>query len=291
MKFLKDAHEQAFAPKMSIINRLIDGLGGYEPARSHEVVHASDITKESFCPRQTALLDLTKGKKKDEWIEPAMRVTFDTGNVMADLFREKWGSGWVYGDWECVRCGAQRTFCVKPVCPCPAAKGLMCSWRYREMNFVSKTYDVSGSLDSVCDLGSPQLFVTELKIIAPTEFEKIVAPLPEHRIRTSLYLKLVEDSNSAYKIRLNLQKAKVLYISRAYGKKHDKYGQILPFKEFDVARDDKALGPALEKAKKVKEWRTLKKMPAGVCATSADKLAKQCSMCSFCFSGKYPVSV
>lgn len=292
MKFLQEAKEKAFGPKQTIIERLVKDLSGYEPARSHETVHASDITKTNFCPRQTALLDITKGKKKDEWISAPLRVTFDVGNVTSDLFREQWASKWCYGDWVCMRCKEQRSFCLKPeATPCNAgfSQNLRHFWRYKEMSYVSQQYDVSGSLDAVCDLGAPLLFVTELKIMTPVDFEKLAAPLPEHRIRTSLYLKLIADSNSAYKSRLNLERGKVLYISRAYGKMHEKYKEILPFKEFDVVRDDAALKPYLDKAVSVSRWRKQKKIPAGICNTSADKPAKSCSMCAQCFSGKFGV--
>ncbi|ATS92304.1 hypothetical protein DLP05_064 [Stenotrophomonas phage vB_SmaS_DLP_5] len=293
MKFLQQAQKEAFDPKQTIIKRLMKNLEGYRPARSHEIVHASDITKESFCPRQTALLDLTGLKKKDEYIDTPLQVTFDVGNALSDLFREDWGKGWVYGNWICVRCGQQRTFCLHPgQMECKSGgKFKTCKWRYEEMNFVCQKYDVSGSLDAVCDLGAPKLFVTELKIITPVDFEKLVAPLPEHRIRTNLYMNLIENSDSMYKHKLNLQQAKVLYISRAWGKMHKDYNTILPFKEFDVARDDSVLAPYLGKAAAIKKWRTVKKMPHGVCQTTAEPTAKKCSVCKECFSGKYPVSL
>lgn len=291
MKFLKDAQEKAFSPKDAIVKRLIKSIGRYDAARPYDKIHASDITSNSFCPRMVALLDITKLKKKDQYLSPALAATFDMGNSVADLFCEKWASGWNYGNWQCLRCGEQRTFCLKPqnvMCPKTDHK-LSCQWKYKEVAFVSPQYQVSGSLDAILDLGSPLLFVTELKILAQTDFEKIVAPLPEHRIRTALYLKLIDDSNSVYKIRMNLQQAKVLYVSRGYGKAHPEYGkEILPFKEFDVKRDDASLAPYLEKALTVKNWRENKVIPSGVCGSSADPRAKNCAVCPQCFSGKYP---
>ena len=108
--FLKDAAQDAFGPKKSIIDILCKELGGYQPARSHETVHASDITKCDFCPRQTALLTVLKAKKKDEYISTALQVTFDAGNAMSDLFREKWAGQHVYGNWSCKRCNSTVTF-------------------------------------------------------------------------------------------------------------------------------------------------------------------------------------
>ena len=292
MKFLQQVQTEALKEKQTIIQRLMKDVAGYEKARSHKTVHASDITRDAFCPRQTALLDLSGLTKKDEYINTAQRVTYDVGNVMSDLFREKWAAKWTYGNWRCARCGECRTFCLKPSgVMCKVANHKQeCSWKYEEMAFVSQSYDVSGSLDAVVDLGAPKLFITELKIMAPTEFEKLIAPLPEHRIRTTLYMKLVEDSNSVYKPRLNLSTGKVLYVSRAWGKMHKQYNEILPFKEYNVERDDDALIPALAKAQQVRDWRKNKKMPVGICDSSAVPYAKKCSVCSLCFSGKYPPS-
>ena len=36
--------------------------------------------------------------------------------------------------------------------------------------------------------------VTEVKTMNPTEFEPILVPFPEHRLRTNLYLWILEQS-------------------------------------------------------------------------------------------------
>lgn len=287
--FLKAAVQDALGPKKSIIDIMRKELGGYQPARSHETVHASDITKPDFCPRQTALLTILKLKKKDEYISTALQTTFDIGNQIGDLFCEQWAGQHVWGNWRCCKCDSLVTFKQKPL-NVPCKHGGKCEWKYEEVKFISQKYQVSGSLDAIMDLGAPKLFVTELKIIAVDAFEKLVAPLAEHRIRTNLYLNLVENSSSAFNGRINTQEARVFYISRGFGKKHPEYNEILPFKEFKVERDDSSLAPYLKKAEEVVVFKKTGAIPHGICKTSMDSPAKKCSVCKQCFSGKYPAT-
>lgn len=116
----------------------------------------------------------------------------------------------------------------------------------------------------------------------------MLVPLPEHRIRTSLYLKLVSDSGSPYLNHINLHEARVLYVSRGFGKQHPVYKEILPFKEFVVERDDSLFQKPLILAKQVKVFRESGKIPSGICKTALDKRAKACEVCAQCFSGKHP---
>lgn len=290
MDFLKKMMAEAYAPQESIVDVVMKNMAGFRPARDPATVHASSLTKDDFCPRAYALYDVAGKKPKDEYLDAALALTFDVGNATADLFTNVWAGQAILGDWRCTKCGDTRSFCTKPGPGCkqdPGPNG--CHWRYQEVKFVSQTYGVSGSIDAIMRLSAPKLFVTELKIIKAEEFEKLAAPLAEHRIRTSLYMKLIEDSDSAYKDAFNLQEARVVYVSRGYGKKDPKLGKITPFKEYAVKRNDGALGPYLQKAQAVKVYRDKKLIPAGVCATTLDPRSKKCSVCAECFSGKFPV--
>lgn len=288
MHFLQKAKQIAAAPKYSIIQRLRMTVGGHEKPRPHTKIHASAVTKTDFCARQVALIDLTKPKIPDEYIPTALQTTFDIGNALGDLFRENWAASWTYGHWECARCDEQRSFCTRPSTHgCKSPRGHR--WEYREVNFVSMQSTISGSIDAICELGAPKLFVTELKIMAPADFDALLAPLAEHRLRTNLYLRLIDESNSPYRDRFNLQQGKVLYISRGYGKKHAEHQEILPWKEYDVERNDAETQQFVDRGIMVKNWRETGVMPAGVCATSMEKRAQKCSLCKACFSGSYPV--
>lgn len=288
VNWLKQAVKDAGAPKFSIVDVLRKTVGGWSKPRSMEVVHASDITKSKFCPRRWALMDLLSISPKDEYISTALQATFDVGLMTENLFVNKWAGSHAVGDWQCRLCDKKASMTTKPKPGCPEFSGGRCVWKYSQKNFVSKEYAVSGGIDLLMDLGGAKLFVVEIKILKVEDFEKIMAPLPEHRIRTSLYLKLIADSDSSLKDRINLHQAKVVYVSRGFGKKNVVVGDILPFKEFDVLRDDSVLERPLALAKQVKIFRETKAMPSGVCATAIDAQAKYCQVAKQCFSGAFP---
>lgn len=288
MSWLKNAYLHAAKPKESIIGILRRNLAGQRRGRSRHKVHASDITKEDFCPRKWALLDLQGIKQVPEYIPTALATTFSLGNATARLLIEEWAGDAVVGNWECIRCSEVRTMCSHPAGNCKDGKRHI--WRYNEFYVEAEEYGVSGSIDAIFSLGTPFLRVAELKIMAPADFDNLLAPLPEHRVRTSLYLRLIADSNSVWKNRFNLHAATVLYVSRGYGKKNIAWDEIIPFKEFEVQYDAEAVDAVLAKAKDLKRFRGEGIMPAGICATATDKIAQKCSECSKCFSGDYPAN-
>jgi hypothetical protein len=281
---MNKAVQESLAPKKSVIDVLKKNLEGWKPARDHSVVHASDITKEDFCPRRLALLHSTGKKLKDEYISAALQATFDVGNATGDMVAEVWGGNEAIGNWECIRCAQRGTFCSKPQTWCSATGHKKhCNYRYEEVNFVSSTYDVSGGIDVFFDLGGSKKVVTELKILNVEDFAKLAAPMAEHRIRTRMYLKLIDDSSHPFKSSINLNAAKILYVSRGFGKKDPKTSAILPFKEFDIERDDESVQPYLDKAMQVKVFKEDGVMPAPICSGPGDKPAKKCSVCTECW--------
>ena len=285
--WMKLAVQQANKPKLTITETLRKRLSAWEVGRDRNVVHASDITKPNFCPRHWAFLDMEQVKKGvGSYVPTALRVTYDMGNATEKVFIEEWAGEAVHGDWRCRRCGDQRTMCTKPAPGC--AKHKDCIWEYRQIRVESPVCGVSGSFDLLFDVGAPKLLLTELKTINPEDFNLITAPLPEHRLRTNLYLKLLAESSNPYRERVNLHEGAVLYVSRAYGKMHPDYNEILPFKEFTVKRDDEDLASTLARAKQLKIFREKGKVPSGICTTALDKPAKGCSTCKECFSGNYP---
>lgn len=137
------------------------------------------------------------------------------------------------------------------------------------------------------DLGTGKLTLVEIKTITPVDFETLVGPLAEHRVRTCLYLALADHGDNPYRDAIHLDRAKVLYVSRAFGKLHPEYGKVIPFKEFDVARDDASLTPALENAAKVKLFKDKKVLPARICESSFCSRSKACTVSFPCWSGKF----
>jgi hypothetical protein len=275
-------------PKESIIEVIRKNMSGMRPGRSREQLHASDITKEDFCPRKWALQDLQGIKEVPQYLSTALATTFSMGSMTAKTLIGEWSGESVIGNWECVRCKEFRTMTSKPTGYC--ATGGKHIWEYNEVVIEAPKYSIIGSLDAIFNLGSAYWRIAELKIMAPTEFDTLLAPLPEHRIRTSLYMKLIEESNNAWKPKFNLSAATVLYVSRGYGKKNAEFNEILPFKEFTVKRDDDITKPPVQKAKALKIFREEKKMPTGICNTALDKVAQKCEVCKNCFSGDHPAN-
>src|ERR1017187_6070536 len=285
--WLKSAVINTNKPKDSIINVLRKRLGGHEDGRDRGTVHASDITKPHFCPRHWAFLDM-KGKELGEpsYVPTALQITYDIGRMTAKLLVEEWAGDTVWGNWRCIRCGQHRTMCKKPTDSCKDFKSA-CIWEYQEVAIEAPEYGFSGSFDALFDVGVPKLLITEIKIMKPEDWEVLLVPLPEHRLRTNLYMKLLAASESPYKDKINLHEARVLYISRAYGKKHPEYQEVLPLKEFVVERNDGSLHDCLKRVQKLKVFRETKVMPSGICNTALDKYAKLCSSCKECFSGQH----
>ena len=52
----------------------------------------------------------------------------------------------------------------------------------------AEEYGIQGGIDALFNIGAPQLVITEIKTLNPTDFDTIMAPLPEHRLRTNLYM-------------------------------------------------------------------------------------------------------
>jgi len=286
--WLKLATESANKTKDGVIHQLRKRIGGTEQGRSRSVLHASDITKPYFCPRQEALLDqagVLLGAPS--FVGTAQRVTYDMGSLTAKNLIENWAGDSVYGNWKCRRCNQQRTMTTKPGNGCGHSQD--CIWEYREVVFKVEEYGLSGSVDALFNVGVPLLLITELKIMTPTEFDPLMAPLPEHRLRTNLYLRLAAQGKFIYDHMLNLNEGRVLYMSRGHGKKNEEHdGEIIPFKEYVVKRDDEGLDHILDKSKQLKVFRDTGAMPSGICNSIADKAAKNCNMCKQCFSGLQP---
>jgi hypothetical protein len=286
MFWLKEAVAQSQVPKESVISVLKKNMSGFRPARDKSQLHASDTTKDNFCARHWAINELQQVKPKQEYLSTALATTYSLGSATARLLIEDWAGDSVVGNWECVKCGTFKSMCTNPGGWCSGTQKHI--WKYHEVVFESPKYSITGSIDALFMLGTPLWRVVELKIIAVDMFEKLMAPLPEHRIRTSLYLKLIDESNSVWKSHINLNVGTVLYVSRGYGKKNAEHNDVLPFKEFEVKRDDSMIKQPLQQALALKMFREQKLLPSGICSTALDKPALKCSACKACFSGDYP---
>jgi hypothetical protein len=286
MSWLRNAIHQTTRPKHSVIGVLKQHLGGPQHGRSMSVVHASDVTRIDFCPRRWALFDVLGKDPPMDTVSTALDVTYRMGLAAERLLIEDWAGEHAIGNWKCRHCGESRTMVPKPT-GCCKLTGKKHSWEYCQLVIEAPTHDIQGGLDVLFNIGAPQLVITELKTLNPTEFENMMVPQPEHRLRTNLYMWIVEHSQHPYRDKINVQEARVLYISRGYGKMNAEWNEILPFREFVIKRNDPDLFEFLNRAAQLRAFRKIGLMPKGICSTAVDKYAKKCSVCAACFSGKY----
>ena len=287
--WLRNALHKATRPKASVIGVLKQHLGGQSPGRSMKILHASDITRIDFCPRRWALFDMLEKDPPMDSLSTALDVTFRMGKATEQLLVEEWAGDAIVGNWRCRHCGEQRTMVPHPdgYCVVPIGKRKHW-WQYRQLVVSAPEYGVEGGIDALFNIGAPQLMITEIKTINPAEFETMLVPQPEHRLRTNLYMKIIAESHHPFREKINTSEARVLYISRGYGKLNAEWNEILPFREFAVTRNDADLAEFLKRAAALKAFRTIGLLPQGICTTALDKYAKACSVGQPCFSGTYP---
>ena len=296
MKFLKQALK---TPDKSLKFLLHRHLTTTQPGRSYKTLHASSLTKEDpeFCPRENALAVLLGIKPHPETLIASQEAVFTLGRIWQDQIVNWLGDmGRAVGDWKCLACGARQEFCKRPVkcphCGCRAFKP-------EEFRFRSEICGASCGIDTLLDIGEPRHVVVEIKTMRPEEFKTLVAPLAEHRYRTNLYLRLVAESDSPFKDRVNTARAKILYTSKGgFGNADpelETWGlpdKFSPFKEFEIQRDDAMTDGIVARAKMFWDFRTGKAgLPLGLCPTALCKRAKVCPVMKSCFSGQFPAGM
>lgn len=293
MKFLEQARKsrQRNEPVKYLLHK---HLAGFQLKRSHKVIHVSALTKQpDFCPREYVLMDLIKPPTQREFVSTAERVTFDYGHAVQDLV-----VGWLaqqhraVGHWRCVACSSLHEFRPRPqAC-------LNCKVRVlepEEVVFVSAVTGASCSVDCFVQIDHPKLRMVEIKSVKAEEWKPLAGPMAEHRVRASMYLRTIAESDMACRAQVDTERATILYVSKG-GYMKDETPQewgltdapFSPFKEFVIDRDDSLTDRYADLALQVTQARNGGVMPAGICPTAVCKRAKQCSMVQVCFGGKYP---
>lgn len=298
MQFIKNAIKQHGAKGAKYV--LHQQMRGWQPGRSHKVVHASSVTKGGtgeFCPREYAIRDVKEHKTPDEFLDTSHAMTFDIGRMVERRIIERLSdAGAAITNWRCETCKWPHDRCKRPQecvkCGCKMLKP-------EEIRLQSPISGISGGVDVFLQTGEPLLRITEIKTMAPEEFKKLVAPLAEHKLRTALYLRLAAESDDPWKHRINLQQANVLYVSKGgFGTLDPSLQQLglkdkfSPFKEFVVSRDDSLTETLHQRSVRLKQFREgLKGMPVGICPTAFAKRAQACICTAACWSGEYPPSM
>lgn len=289
MKFLSPMADA----EVSVVDLLHQELETVEPARAIGVLHASALTRQqrTFCPREVALCKLTGKKPYPAKVDTPMNVTFCEGKDKQARFNNHWLRGRMVGHWECGHCAYVHEFCRYP------GKCGKCGYetlKYKEVIFYHKSTMAQGSVDALLYVGKPRLWPIEFKIMAPDEWDKLKAPLAEHRARSKLYLELIDSGNQPlYAKHINCERMHIIYCSRGYGKMDKAKKRISPFKEFVVNRDPKeantylSMAWAVTEAKKT-EWQTF---PEGVCSAITDSRTHGCPVVKECFGGNFPATI
>lgn len=265
----------------------------YERERDPWVLHASDLTREDFCPRERVLLRKLDREPKGRTLTAAQRLVHLVGQQQQELITELLADVAV-GDWACSACGAVQEFCPRPT-SCPE-----CSFdllHYREMRFTSEVSGGSCGADLLVRLPGRELLVlVEVKGLQKDEFQSLRMPLAEHRVRTSFYLRCIAESGNPAKREIDCTEARILYVTKGgWGQRDPEVsewglgdGAWSPFKEFVVARDDEASGYVFENAVSVTRCEEDGTYPEGICPTRMVQRAKSCPVVHECFSGRFP---
>lgn len=285
-------HAQLSQKHGSLRKYLHDRISRVEPPRSRMVVHASDLTKEDyeFCPRERVLQLLLGEKGKDEYLNTCLAFTFSMGHAIAEVLIHGHLLDIAVGNWKCPHCGNVVKFSLHPKTGCPE-----CGHRklnYEEVRIKCKSSGASCGIDLFVKLpGRPKLQLVELKTMEKDGFKDLKSPLSEHRIRTSLYLRMVADSDYAHLV--DSEEGIVLYVIKGFGASDPSlagdgvHEKLSPFKEFVVGRDDATVEPYLASAKPVKTFHETGEIPEGICEVYDCKRALKCSTRTRCFSGDF----
>ncbi len=261
-------------------------------------LHASDVTKDDFCPRYFALCDILGHIPKPRNSATCEQVVYAQGRMHATMLINWFAEmGLAWGNWGCLSCGNITKLARRPKkCSVPKCRARL--FRYIEMRITSKKSGIGCGIDLFIALpGHDMLTVVELKSLGKEEFKALKMPLAEHRVRTSLYLKCLSECGEEFVQGVDTDEARILYISKGgYGAKttvptkgwglRDRAWS--PFKEFTITRDDSMTEDYVERAAPVHKFRTTGIMPCGVCPHALASRAEGCELRPQCFSGNYP---
>lgn len=304
MKFLDNLLKKDTPVETSLTELLHKNLAGVDKPRPLTRIHASDVTKPGYCPREIALMILENVPKSGNKIDPALQYTFDEGNDKQARLNNVWLREQMYGRWQCPVCGHTTSFGRHPYrCVTDECGQDKLPHKYVEVRVQHPATGMLGSMDAIVDIGREKLTLTECKIIKGADFETLKAPLAEHRVRTQLYLRLIRDAEATWLSEMvDTDEARILYMMRGHGKKNAN-GVISPFKEYTLKANDTTIRKYLAMASALNvfldQWGKVYDgsnpmndyIPAGICTDNMCSRASKCKVSKACFSGKYPQSV
>lgn len=265
-----------------------------QAARGTNPLHASDLTKDNFCAREVALSEALNRPRPVEGLNASKALVFSMGRHIQDCV-VSWlvDAGVAVTNWVCAGCGHESVFTKRPTA-CT-----VCSTHHHdpvELRLVHPEIGVGAGFDMFALLpGDTKATLVETKTMAADEFKKLVAPLAEHRIRTSLYLDVLESSPE-YASKVHTTHARVLYIVKGgYGvvdhalKDYGLPDRFSPFKEYTVQRNTMATAQLRKTAKTLVTFRDTGHLPNRVCDTPMALRAKSCRVVGECFGCQHTI--
>ncbi len=274
-------------------------LSDYQEPRTLKNVHGSEVTKDGgICARMYGLADLTGTEKSAEWLTTSQAVTYELGHLLeARIINWFADIGIAYSNWQCQSCGNTFEFCKRPVdCEHCGNTG----FRPENYRVTSAKTGISCGLDLMLRMkDQPLLRLIEIKTMDKDEFKELKAPLAEHRIRTNLYMRCIEESDDWPSAKINFKQAIILYVTKGgFGVKdpqpakwglHDSFS---PFKEYAIERNDSDTDELVTPAYRLLQFRNGKEGLAGpICSTALTERAKTCPLRKACFSGDWPAGI
>jgi hypothetical protein len=163
---------------------------------------------------------------------------------------------------------------------------------YIEHTAVSDEYGITGSIDLLVKYPEEdRIQMVEIKSMDKDRFKKLVGPLGEHRLRTALYLWLLDQDEPTKSLGIDTSHARILYMMKGYGVKDTALSSMglrdsgySPFKEYIIKREDCLLESSLQKALALQQYRDDKgPLPDRVCSTVLCSRAHGCPAARACF--------
>jgi hypothetical protein len=285
-----------FQPQGSLKYILHKTMAGTQEGRDLGTLHASDFVDKDFCPRRRLIKRLMgKVLTPDQHLKTSNQMVFALGHAVADIVVGQAAlAGIAIGDWKCCGCGETYRMVHKPDL-CGDCKATM--FIHRERRFVSQLSGISCGIDLLVSTLGPKWKIIEIKSMGQEDFRKLVAPLGGHRVRTNLYMRIIEESTDDNRHMIDTENAIVLYVDKGgFGIKCPdvatwKFGDngFSPFKEFHVKRDNSDTDLYVKLAQEYREAVQTKTICTGICTSQSDGPAKACIVRQQCFSTVFPV--
>jgi len=250
-------------PQNHLTYQIHKHTAGTRPARSHNVVHASDLDPaRKWCAREPALLTLHKKKRPARFVPTAQRMVWGMGYKGADLLMELIPPEKVWGNWKCRSCGHEVKYQYTPK-KCAGCGGSNKAIRYVEVFLRDPETGIVGSVDLFVDmLGNGLKVPIEIKTEGNEGFKSRVKPEFDHEWRTMLYLWLTAKTPWVQDKGLSNQEGRVVYFTKEgyinqplikeWGLKD--WGKSA-IKEYWVARNDDMIQNQIDYQKTYRAWR------------------------------------